>query len=226
MEKKETDAVQTFDTLYTTNQIQIMKILLPFCDERTRRSLVVMIKFMELQYTISFTRKHPETFREAPLPFSLNDVCERIKAYCPPQLCSMLEQFQAMQNAFAMYEEMKQMMELFQDSGGTQANPFASLAGLGDLAGDGEPSPSSAAKTSGENSRAFADTGVPSSGADPLSLLLGFLSPDQQELFQMLRSDPGAPNAQAADDADTDTQAASTEASNAQNTSAKKEGTD
>ncbi len=167
MEKKEKDPIQTFDTLYTTNQIQIMKILLPFCDEQARRSLVVMIKFMELQYTISFTQKHPDAFHEAPLPFSLADVCEQIKAYCPPQLRSMLEQFQSMQSALKMYEDMKQMMELFQDSEGSGAGPFGS--------------------------------------GDPTSMLLGFLSPEQQELFRMLSPGPGSPDTQAADEGTTDT---------------------
>ena len=98
MEKRDNDSIQAYDTLYTTNQIQILKILLPYCGQDIRRSLAVLIKFLELQYTLAFTLTHPECFREPPLPFSLNDLCDRIKGYCPPQPFSMLEQFQAMQN--------------------------------------------------------------------------------------------------------------------------------
>ena len=38
-----------------------------------------MIKFMEFDYTLRFARTHPETFREEALPFSLIDICDKIK---------------------------------------------------------------------------------------------------------------------------------------------------
>jgi len=38
MEKNDKDYLQTFDALYTTNQIQIMKILLPYCSPDSRRN--------------------------------------------------------------------------------------------------------------------------------------------------------------------------------------------
>ena len=60
MEKNDKDYLQTFDALYTTNQIQIMKILLPYCSPDSRRGLAVMIKFMEFDYTLRLTRSHPE----------------------------------------------------------------------------------------------------------------------------------------------------------------------
>ena len=56
MEKNDKDYLQTFDALYTTNQIQIMKILLPYCSPDSRRGLAVMIKFMEFDYTLRLTR--------------------------------------------------------------------------------------------------------------------------------------------------------------------------
>ena len=94
MEKNDKDYLQTFDALYTTNQIQIMKILLPYCSPDSRRGLAVMIKFMEFDYTLRLTRSHPESFRDEAIPFSLSDICDKIKNYCPPQVRSMLEQFQ------------------------------------------------------------------------------------------------------------------------------------
>lgn len=60
MEKQEQDSIQAFDTLYTTNQIQILKILLPYCAPDIQRNLAVMIRFLELQYTIFFVRSHPK----------------------------------------------------------------------------------------------------------------------------------------------------------------------
>ena len=77
MEKQEQDSIQAFDTLYTTNQIQILKILLPYCAPDIQRNLAVMIRFLELQYTIFFVRSHPEAFRSPPLPLSFGELCEK-----------------------------------------------------------------------------------------------------------------------------------------------------
>ena len=50
-----TEDVYKRQALYTTNQIQIMKILLPYCSPDSRRGLAVMIKFMEFDYTLRLT---------------------------------------------------------------------------------------------------------------------------------------------------------------------------
>ncbi len=207
MEKRDNDSIQAYDTLYTTNQIQILKILLPYCGQDIRRSLAVLIKFLELQYTLAFTRTHPECFREPPLPFSLNDLCDRIKGYCPPQLFSMLEQFQAMQNALQMYEEMRQMMELFQGTDAFQgADMFRDadiLHGMGAFQRtDARPNEKEGAAASFENASSPDGTkdrepgGEPSQrtegtngSAFPMDLLMGMLSPQQQEMFRMFQSD-------------------------------------
>ncbi|HJC56613.1 MAG TPA: hypothetical protein H9700_04495 [Candidatus Eisenbergiella intestinipullorum] len=158
MEKQEQDSIQAFDTLYTTNQIQILKILLPYCAPDTQRSLAVLIRFLELQYTLSFVRSHPEAFHSPP-SLSFEELCEKISSYCPPALRTMLEQFQSMQNAMRMYEEMRQMMELFGD------------AGTGPTGG----------------SKESASSEGPS--LDPMSMLMGMLSPSQKEMFQMFQSE-------------------------------------
>lgn len=85
MEKNDKDYLQTFDALYTTNQIQIMKILLPYCSPDSRRGLAVMIKFMEFDYTLRLTRSHPESFRDEAIPFSLSDICDKIKITVLPR---------------------------------------------------------------------------------------------------------------------------------------------
>ncbi|HJA94555.1 MAG TPA: hypothetical protein H9717_15825 [Candidatus Eisenbergiella merdipullorum] len=164
MGKQDQDSIQAFDALYTTNQIQILKILLPFCPSETRKSLVVMIRFLELQYALAFVRSNPECFRDPPIPFSLNEIYEKISSYCPPQLRSMLEQIRSMQNAMQMYEEMKQVMELF---GGT------------DQDGEGKEG----------QDKEGQDAASPDEAFDPMSMLMGMLSPSQKEMFQMFQSE-------------------------------------
>ena len=48
----ENKAVIAFDTLYTQNHIQILKILLPYFDPYGQSHLAVWIKYLELRYTL------------------------------------------------------------------------------------------------------------------------------------------------------------------------------
>ena len=59
------DYVLVFDHFYTNNHIQIMKTLLPYIDSAAMPMLPVMIKYLELQYTIKLVRKN--TRPEAPV---------------------------------------------------------------------------------------------------------------------------------------------------------------
>ena len=57
----ENEAVIAFDTLYTQNHIQILKILLPYFDPYGQSHLAVWIKYLELRYTLEYVlpgKKH------------------------------------------------------------------------------------------------------------------------------------------------------------------------
>lgn len=58
MDEKEKDAVFLFDTLYTTNHIQMLKILLSYFPENSRNQLAIFIKFQEFQYTMEYVKNH------------------------------------------------------------------------------------------------------------------------------------------------------------------------
>lgn len=160
MEKLELDAVQTFDSRYTNNQIQIMKVMLPFLEPAMRRTMTVMIRFLEFQHTLKLVQSQPKYFETEALPFSLDTCLDSFKKYCPPQFISMLENFQSMQSAMKMYEEMKGMMDLFGDVTAAEASPP-----------EGNSAPSS-----GQS---------PFSGMN----LMNLLSPEQMEMFRMFQSD-------------------------------------
>jgi len=61
MEKTETSPVTAFDSLFTTNRIQMLKVLLSLIPPAQQGIFAVYIKFLELQYTFSLLRRHPET---------------------------------------------------------------------------------------------------------------------------------------------------------------------
>ena len=209
MEKQEPDSIQAFDALYTTNQIQILKLLLPFCSPQTQRSLAVLIRLLELNYTIGFVRSHPEAFHAPPDSLSLPDLCAKIRGFCPPQLQAMLDQLMSFQNAMQMYEQIKPLLELFAEQGTDSGSPRDTDGGSSQ---DTDSGSQQGAKTQGKETRdkEVQDKEVqnrndaPGRSPDPLpdlaELLAGMLSPSQRELFQMFQKgfqaaeDAGSPD--------------------------------
>lgn len=59
METIKNEQIYAFDSLYTTNHIQMLKILLPCLPPPLQKNLALYIKFLELRYTISFLNTHP-----------------------------------------------------------------------------------------------------------------------------------------------------------------------
>ena len=58
MEEQNTNAITAFDSLFTNNQIQMLKILLPRLAPEHQVGFAVYIKFLELQYAFTFLRRH------------------------------------------------------------------------------------------------------------------------------------------------------------------------
>ena len=209
MEKQEPDSIQAFDALYTTNQIQILKLLLPFCSPQTQRSLAVLIRLLELNYTIGFVRSHPKAFHAPSDSLSFPDLCVKIRGFCPPQLQAMLDQLMSFQNAMQMYEQIKPLLELFAEQGTDSGSPRDTDGGSSQ---DTDSGSQQGAKTQGKETRdkEVQDKEVqnrndaPGRSPDPLpdlaELLAGMLSPSQRELFQMFQKgfqaaeDAGSPD--------------------------------
>lgn len=158
MENPENQSVIAFDTLYTTNHIQILKILLPFVEAAAQKKLIVMIKFLELQYTLHYISYFPPPGPMAACGRSKNapgagldivQIFEQIKNFCTPGERAMFEQLSNMKKSMEMYEEMTEMMRMFSELNSEKedaANP------------------------------------------NPMDLLKGMLSPEQQAMFEMFQN--------------------------------------
>jgi len=116
MDEKGQDNVAAFDTLFTTNKIQIMKALLPCFDRSLQKYLAIYIKYLELQYTISYFRNNP-----CPIcpqtPQGDEDVQKILLSllpYCTEAQKQKLQQIQQALSSLETYREMMQMMELLQ----------------------------------------------------------------------------------------------------------------
>lgn len=165
MNPKQPDKIAAFDTLYTTNHIQMLKILFPSVKKELRHHLAVYIKYLELQYTLSLQEGSPFSLNscsdeESP-PVDFCALCDELSPFCNEKERSYLIQFKNMQNMLKQYREleaaMSMMKELFPEGMGG--------AGSGD--GDGEGG------------------GFFNFSPDMLKQLL---SPEQQALFSMFQN--------------------------------------
>mgnify|MGYP007033167003 CR=1 FL=1 len=176
---EEATNVMAFDALYTTNQIQKFKVLLPFMEPSAQKHLAVYIKYMELQYTLSYVQRHPFqicgcsiTTEEKP---DLCALCRQLSLYSTPDEIRQLDQFRNMLQTMETMQEMSQtisaLQEIFPDL--SAASPFTDSS----AAGDG----SSAASDSGDTAAGRTQTGQ----FPMMDMLMNMLTPEQKAMYEM-----------------------------------------
>lgn len=134
----ENDYTIVFDHFYTNNHIQILKSLLPFFPANQPSYLPVLIKFLELQYTLSLAKKgipsiKPDITASGRKNPDLNEIHEAVKKYLAPGEEKSFQQLLSMIQTFENVKEMQKMMEMFQSMNGSDeptANPFPDLSEL------------------------------------------------------------------------------------------------
>lgn len=85
MEKNEHDKIIAFDTLYTNNHIQMMKIVMPYFDEPMRGKLAVYIKYLEFQHTLERYRSHSYELSGCSFnkeEFNIKKLCSELLPFC------------------------------------------------------------------------------------------------------------------------------------------------
>lgn len=142
MEGKEEDKVAAFDTLFTTNHIQMCKVLISYLDPPTRRIMAVYIKLAELNYTLSFLKRHPHAMFSAdpsPVKPDMATICEEVQPYLSEaeqsRLQSVIGAMQSFRNLQDMMEMMQMMKELFPEGAMGEGDASDLLSGLAGLSG-------------------------------------------------------------------------------------------
>lgn len=114
METIKNEQIYAFDSLYTTNHIQMLKILLPCLNPPLQKNLALYIKFLELRYTISFLHTHPYVIsgcgfdkksREQEIPVG------DLLPYLTPKEAENLKQLQKSMNIMKQFSNMQKNME-------------------------------------------------------------------------------------------------------------------
>lgn len=189
MEKKPPRPMTPFDEWTVPNELHTLKLLLPYTPAASQPALGMLIKVIELQHTMDYFQQkknfiHSQDFSSgfsSPL-----DILEEISPYLPPEEAGMINTFRNMMNIM----DMVQMMQAFSDTNeGTSIDPNVS-----------DEDPSATGFHHSENRSSFAGSKAPDgqdtsaqsgssgSGFNPMNLVMGMLSPEQQEMFEMYQT--------------------------------------
>lgn len=117
MPKESSDHVLAFDTLYTNNHIQMLKVLLPHLPRKQKHEFAVFIKYMELQYTMEISKKAKHQINICTAsqeePLDIASLIEELQPYCTEQerktFSRMSETFQTLH----MFQDMQKYKDLF-----------------------------------------------------------------------------------------------------------------
>ncbi len=176
METNEHDNIIAFDTLYTNNHIQMLKIVMPYFDARVQGQLAVYIKYLEFRHTLDyFSRPHELSgcsFHKE--EFNINKICSQLSPFCSSAEKEKLERIAGIFRSIEMYKEMSRTMEMMKEFA-----PDLFANGLGSM------SPSGDAIDSPEGSDANSSNQPNQQNNTMMEMLMGMLSPEQKSIFEM-----------------------------------------
>lgn len=143
MAENNQDKINAFDTLFTNNQIQMLKIILTYMEPEHQKTIAVYIKFMELQYTLEFLKTHPHILINIPCEkeFNTSKLCDEISCFCNPtqqkQMIQLKNFYQNFENMQEMMQMIQMMKEMFPDGespfGGDPSAMFSGFPGMADM---------------------------------------------------------------------------------------------
>ncbi|MGC4020175.1 MAG: hypothetical protein QM793_13755 [Muricomes sp.] len=161
MEQRPPKPMIPFDEMVTSPMIQMIKLFLPYTPASNQRFLGVFAKFLELMDTISFFQRpsyhlHTQAFSGSQASSPM-EMLMIVKPYMPPGQADMMESFLNIMNIM-------EMVQMFQTSAQSEGDGSENMDGMGDMGNPGN---------------------MFSGGFNPMDMVMGMLTPDQQNMFQM-----------------------------------------
>ena len=127
-----TEAIQAFDTLYTTNHMKILKLLLPYLEPEHQKKLAIFIKWQELVFTLKFFKQYSASLYSSDFNKSkkldLNTLLPLLTPYCNETEKNIISQFSQIQNVMHTMENMQQYLPIIQQF-------MSSMSGEGNFSG-------------------------------------------------------------------------------------------
>ena len=95
-----TEAILAFDTLYTTNHMKILKLLLPYLEQDHQKKLAIFIKWQELIFTLNFFKQYSASLYSPDFKqrkkLDLNTLLPLLMPYCSETEKNIISQFSQM----------------------------------------------------------------------------------------------------------------------------------
>ncbi len=189
MEKKPPRPMTPFDEWTVPNELHTLKLLLPYTPAASQPALGMLIKVIELQHTMDYFQQKKNFIQSQDFSSGFSsplDMLEEISPYLPPDEASMLNTFRNMMNIM----DMVQMMQTFSDTSGDASMDSSvcdeDVRSTGSVQSENRNS-STGSKASGSQDASSKPGGF-GSGFNPMNLVMGMLSPEQQEMFEMYQN--------------------------------------
>lgn len=119
MEKQETDCITAFDTLYTTNQLQMLKILFPYLEPDMQSHIAVYIKLNELLVTLHFSKARtshsPVCHKKKDMDFP--SLIKELSPFLSRDEKDMLQKMSEMMDTMENFQQISQMMQMMEGAG-------------------------------------------------------------------------------------------------------------
>lgn len=199
------DSVLAFDTLYTTNEIQLLKIALPLLSADLQPLIAALIKARELSYCYQMIT-HTGFHRFSIETTHLDRFFQEAKSYCNERQRRMFDMLQNLQRTMQILEKMQalsddipldgnldiaslmQLMPLMQQAGRTPEQNETEQKGAEQKEADGQENPPKE-DIPKENSRETEknNAGKDEAGDSLSPLLKNALTDEQKEMYEKFK---------------------------------------
>ncbi len=194
METIKNEQIYAFDSLYTTNHIQMLKILLPCLNPPLQKDLALYIKFLELRYTISFLNAHPYVLSGCGFDKKYGEQEIPVDDLLPYLTPGEAENFRQLQKGMDMMKQFSKMQKNMEALKGIlpEGMDFETL--FGQMAGMGQPDAGHDREKQSGSGSAPEKSGAPfpannlfqniMKGAPSGDVLTNMMSDSQKELYE------------------------------------------
>jgi len=166
--EENTEAILAFDTLYTTNHMKILKLLIPYLKSEHQKKLAVFIKWQELMFTLNFFKQYSACLYSSDFKqnkkLDLNTLLPLLTPYCNESEKSIISQFSQIQNMMNMMEQIQTYIPMIQQF-------------MSSMSDDGNPS------------GGMSLNGINFEGNNMMDMLKNMMSEEQQEMFSMFMNE-------------------------------------
>lgn len=119
MDNNSSPYTSQFDRLYTSNQIQILKTLMPFIEPDSQKRFAIFIKYMELKLSIEQLKDSKFIpFQKLSFTDNIDSIYSQLSPYLTPASQAAITN---LKETFSSYKDMMDTMEMFKEMQATMS---------------------------------------------------------------------------------------------------------